>query len=48
MILAIQRSNVRSAQSTAAGVAEEIQPPEIVGLAEWILIRWMIGYWEEF
>ena len=48
VIFSIKGGNVRPTQSTAACVAEKVEPSEVVRLAERILIGWMIGYGEEF
>ena len=47
VIFAIQCGDVRASQCAAAGVAKEIQPSEIVGLAEWVLVRRLIWHREE-
>lgn len=48
VILALEGCDVRTAKCTATGEAEEVQSSEVVGLAERILARWLIGYWKEF
>jgi len=47
MIFAIECCNVRGSQGLAASIAEEIEAPEVVGLAQGILIGALVGNGEK-
>jgi len=47
MVFAIQGGDVRAPQGASAGVAQEIESTEIVGFAEGVLIRRLVGDREE-
>lgn len=48
VVFAVECGDVRAAQGAAAGKAEEVEPSEVVGLAEWVLVRRLVGDGEEF
>lgn len=48
VVFAVESGDVGAAQGAAAGEAEEVEPSEVVGLAEWVLIRRLVRDGEEF
>lgn len=48
VVFAIEGSDVRAPQRAPTRVAEEVEAAEVVGLTQRVLVRWVIGYGEEF
>ena len=48
VIFAVEGGDVGAAESTTAGVAEEVEASEVVGFAEWVLVGRVVGDGEEF
>ena len=47
VVFAVERGDVGAPERAAAGVAEEIETPEVVGFAQWVLVGRMVGDGEE-
>ena len=43
VVFPLERSDVRPAKSSTTRMTKQIQASKIVGLAEWILVWWLIG-----
>ena len=48
VVFAVKGGDVRAAEGATAGVAEEIEAAEVVGFAEGVLVRGVVGDGEEF
>ena len=48
VVFPVECGDVRASEGSTACVAEKIESFEIVSLAEWVLVRRLVGYWEEF
>ena len=48
VVLAVESGDVGAAKGAAASKAEEVEPSEVVGLAEWVLVRRLVRDGEEF
>jgi hypothetical protein len=48
VVFPLEGSDVRATEGLSAFVAEKVESAEVVGLAERVLARWLVGDREEF